>query len=145
VRSPRFLLYPTYEHQKPHLIRESYQHWLEKPSLPIERVNIEYAAEVVEERLIIDEQQLSELMPFHIGTPLFAAERLHWKRQQPLHALLLRVYRLSSPLTIAVQPEHLGCKSWLDLGGNHIEWGALQPVLDEQAFATIRQQFLQAD
>jgi hypothetical protein len=139
VQSERFYLYPTYEHQKAALIREPYQSWIEPQSereRETARVTITLYAEVVEDLLIHDESTLTELAPFHIGTATFAAERLHWKRQQPLHALVLRVYKLRTPLEVDVRAEYAGCKSWLELpltlpAGEQLS----DPVYNDETFA----------
>jgi hypothetical protein len=146
VQSKRFLLFPTYEHQKLPLIRMEYQHWLEQSVREFEQMGnqipVQYAAEVVAERLIHDDSQLTSLASYHIGTPTFASERLHWKKQQPLHALALRVYRLPMPILLENSPDFAGCKSWLELPVIDFAWSALEPVVDDEQFSSFLQKFL---
>jgi hypothetical protein len=153
VQSKRFLLFPTYEHQKKSLIAEKYhsmldetiQEWRVSP----QTVMLQYAAEVVAERLVYDEHQLAEVACYHIGTPLFALERLHWKKQQPLHVLLLRVYKRSVGINLTLKPEHSGCKSWLQLDelsmlqydGTPFDTALWSPVVDDKSFHDIFLQF----
>jgi hypothetical protein len=136
VQSERFYLYPTYEHQKATLIREPYQSWIElQPESGTALVTITLYAEVVEYLLIHDESTLAQLAPYHIGTAKFAEERLHWKRQQPLHALVLRVYKLRTPLEVDVRAEYAGCKSWLELPFKRPdEEQFADPVYDDESF-----------
>ena len=154
VQSSRFFLYPTYEHQKKGLIQAEC-HWMLEETLAewgegMQKVPLIYAAEVVGERLIFDEQQLIDLSAFHIGTPLFATERLHWKKQQPLHALMLRVYRRSVPIEVQVKSEYAGCKSWLQLdelselpsGSEAFDSHIWSPVYDDLQFANFFSRFM---
>ncbi len=145
VQSKQFLLFPTYEHQKKSLIAESYHQMLDE-SLQEWRIDpqtiiMQYAAEVVAERLVFDEQQLEQVASYHIGTPLFALERLHWKKLQPLHVLLLRVYKRSEPIKVTLKAEHAGCKSWLPVDETPFDSVVWSPVVDDESFHDIFLQF----
>src|SRR5215218_6811437 len=73
----RFFLYPTFDHQRNDLVRESHQ-----PEI----------------RRAVD-----ALSPFYVWTPDYAEKRLAWKRRHPLHVLLLRTYRIPRPVTVRVR------------------------------------------
>ena len=45
---------------------------------------------------------LDRLLDFHMWTADFAEDRLKWKRKDPLHVLILRVYLLKEPMEIPV-------------------------------------------
>lgn len=118
VKSESFLFFPTFEHQKEHLVkppfRERVGETLRRPAVP-GQVCLQAWARVTHELLIEDERSLGLLSPYHIWTEQYAEERLRWKRIKPLHALLLRVYRLKRDMTIGHAPEYDGCKSWIDV------------------------------
>ncbi|WP_372010129.1 DUF1802 family protein [Paenibacillus chitinolyticus] len=137
VVSDAFYLYPTYEHQKPHLIKDSAQPRLQETLdgwNPDDRqVTISSWAELVRDIEISDGETLEKLQPFHIWTETFAEERLKWKRKQPLHVMLLRVYKLDKPVTLDVHPSYEGCKSWIELHGE-LESAGRTPVLSDEAF-----------
>lgn len=138
LTSDAFFFFPTYEHQKEHLLKEAYRHYAVKTKEtwdPEDRhVRIGAWAEVTEDILIEDEERLKVLSPYHIWTDDYAKERLRWKRTKPLHALLLRVYALEKPASINNVPEYSGCKSWLTLpmDGSTV---MKRPVLSDAEYA----------
>jgi hypothetical protein len=40
---------------------------------------------------------------------------MKYNPKKPMNALLLRVYRLPETISVDVQPEWAGCKSWIDI------------------------------
>lgn len=137
IVSPSFYLFPTFEHQKPHLLKEENRslivETMEGWSPDTTSVTITCFAEMVEDIEVFDEAQLNKLAPFHIGSEQFAEERLKWKKKNPLHVMLLRVYRLENPLQVFIDPAYLGCKSWVQLREN-IQEASRLPVLSEDEF-----------
>ena len=131
-----FLLYPTYEHQKAELLRPEH-----RPALasllaqPRDAGQITFAHFArVEEALELDDQrQVDALAPHYIWTTDYAQSRLRWKPMLPLSALLLRVFRLSAPVTAPWQPEYGGCTSWVEVLSD-IPLGRLEPALSDAEF-----------
>ncbi|GGA52497.1 DUF1802 family protein [Paenibacillus physcomitrellae] len=122
TRSDSFYLYPAYEHQRRELLKPEVRHYvddslreLESPGLLKGQTYLYAWAEVVDDIPITSEQELSRLYEFHMWTANFVEERLRWKSEDPLHVLLLRVYRLNRPLHVPALPEYGGCKSWIDI------------------------------
>jgi hypothetical protein len=132
----RFFLYPTFDHQRIDLVRESHKPelrraleegvWAEgEPGLHSwtrdggiqqpDRVRIRAWAEVAGHYTIDDPRAVDALSPFYVWTPDYAEKRLAWKRRHPLHVLLLRTYRIPRPVTVKVREEYFGCRSWLEL------------------------------
>jgi len=137
LKSPSFYLYPTYEHQRPELVKEKYRHVVEESLAGSEQgtaaVSLTAYAEAVDDLELRDLEQLEKLYPYHMWSEGLAAERLRWKAKEPLHVLLLRVYKLEPPAIISVLPEYLGCRSWVQLS-SHPEARTLKPVFDEAMF-----------
>lgn len=139
LRSESFFFFPAYEHQKEHLLKEPFRHYVERTRASWDpgggEVRIRAWAEVTEDMLIGDEDRLKALSPFHIWTDDYATERLRWKRAKPLHCLLLRVYALEEPVSCKLLPEFNGCKSWISLSGAY----ALKkrPVLTDEAYGAV--------
>ena len=117
----RFFLYPTFDHQRNNLVRESHhpelRRALEEGVWPDEepppraliqdggitqpdRVRLRAWAEVTDHITITDPRTVDSLSPFYIWTPDYAEKRLNWKRRHPLHILLLRVHRIPRPVTV---------------------------------------------
>jgi hypothetical protein len=132
----RFFLYPTFDHQRNNLVRQSHHPELrraleegvwsdgEPPPRALiqdggiqqpERVRIRAWAEVHDHYEITDPRIVDGLSPFHIWTPDYAVKRLRWKPRHPLHVVVLRVYRIPRPVTVRVQPEYHGCASWVEI------------------------------
>lgn len=141
VESHEFFLYPTYEHQRKELIKEEYRQEVDETltgwSPENSSVKLTAYAEVADDIEIIDQDALNLLRGFHIWTDRFAEERLKWKRQKPLHVLLLRVYELEQPVEIDILPQYTGCKSWIEIQ-DAIQDTAKRPVLSDEQFQKIR-------
>ncbi|MGD1856484.1 MAG: DUF1802 family protein [Leptolyngbyaceae cyanobacterium] len=141
VPHQRVWLYPTYEHQKPHLLKHS---WAEQVKPVISgwhpsQVTLQAWAEISYVWAVNTLEAVEALLPFHIWNDQFVTERFDWKPNQPLYLLLLRVHRLDTPVQIAWQSTYGGCRSWLTLETALTETHS-QPALDSQAWTTTVQQ-----
>lgn len=132
-----FCLLPAYEHQKAHLLKPEYAGMLERTlrewSPEQERIRIRGYAEAVLDIEVTDRETLDKLRDLHIWTDEFAEERLKWKRKNPLHVLLLRVYRLEEELSVPTIPAYTGCKSWVQLEDGP-QLPSMKPVLTDAEF-----------
>lgn len=117
VSQSQFWLYPTYEHQKPDLLKPTYASRVTpvSPGWHPQTVSIGAWAAVTHCWEISSELAIESLLPFHIWSAAFVTERLKWRAKLPLTVLLLRVYRLAEPGAIPYRLEYGGCKSWIDL------------------------------
>ena len=131
MAQPYVWLYPTYEHQKPHLLKPEYaSHVTSVPSgWHPEQVDIQAWAEITHVWQISEASTVEALFPLHIWNHDFVADRLKWKPRDPLSVLLLRVYRLAQPQMIPYQPAYGGCKSWIELQSISAE--AVSPVVTD--------------
>jgi hypothetical protein len=153
VEHDRFFLYPTFDHQRRDLVRESHQPelrraleegvWAEgEPPVHAltqdggihqpDRVRIRAWAEVAGSWTVTDRRAVDELSPFYVWTPDYAEKRLAWKRHHPLHVLLLRTYRIPRPVTVKVRDDHGGCRSFLEITRDLPFEGT--PVLSDEEF-----------
>ncbi|WP_372662041.1 DUF1802 family protein [Cohnella sp.] len=136
LESPKFYLFPSYEHQRPNLVkleaRDSVELIQEEIGERSERVRITSYAEVIEDIEISDVETLQRLEELHIWTEDYAEERLKWKRTKPLHVLILRVYKLETPIDLPMKDTYAGCKSWLWL--EDVSSSRMLPVLDDNEF-----------
>ncbi|HIW33524.1 MAG TPA: DUF1802 family protein [Candidatus Paenibacillus intestinavium] len=135
--SPQFYLMPAYEHQKEHLLKEAFQgriaatmtQWSPTQSY----MKLEGYAKVVEDIEITSEEQLQALRDLHIWTDEFTTERLKWKKKNPLHLLIMRVYRLEKPALPPMRTPYMGCKSWVKIE-DELKASNLEPVLTDEKF-----------
>jgi hypothetical protein len=149
----RFFLYPTFDHQRYDLVRESHQPELsraleegvwadgEPPAGALaldgdisqpDRVRIRAWAEVAAHFTVADRRAVEALSPYYVWTTDYAEKRLAWKRRHPLHVILLRTYRIPRPVTVKVREEYGGCRSWLELTRELPFEGT--PVLSDEEF-----------
>jgi hypothetical protein len=117
VAHDEVLLYPTYEHQQPHLLKPRYADLVQPvPSgWHPETVRIGAWARITDIFQISEAETVAALLPQHIWNEQFAAERFGWKPRFPLYVLLLRAYKLPQERIIPYRAEYGGCKSWIDL------------------------------
>ena len=155
VEQDRFFLYPTYDHQRHDLVRESHIPELSRAleegvwadgEPPVQtlgcdnidripqpdRVRIRAWAELAGHYTITDPRCVDALSPFYVWSTDYAEKRLEWKRRHPLHVLLLRTYRIPRPVTVRVKDEYGGCRSWLELQRDLPFEGT--PVLSDDEF-----------
>ena len=114
VEADRFYLYPTYFHQQ--------------KSEPAD-VTITHWCEVVRTWRV---REIEPLVPL-VVIPREALEaRYRFRPDQALHVIGVRAFALPEPRTIAVQPEYIGCKSWVSID-DEIDVDGSAPALDEAA------------
>lgn len=117
-----FLLYPTLEHQTAEYLQSNY---LQDYELLLKRNSSEIVQDKVNTIRIIarieamqefhDHEILSKLEKYHIWNEKYVNMRMSYNPKKPMNALLLRVYKLPEPISINVNPEWAGCKSWIDV------------------------------
>jgi hypothetical protein len=135
VAQEQVLLYPTYEHQQPKLLKPDYSNRV----VPVtsgwhpETVRIGSWAKITDILPVFDENIVNQLLPFHVWNEHFICDRLKWKPRQPLFVLLLRAYNLAQISYIPYRSEYGGCKSWIDLE-HSISVENAAPVLPESVY-----------
>ena len=133
---PRFLLYPSYEHQQESLLQPAFHRALaatfrERPEEGFALFT--HWGEVTESFDIMEEERVAALTPLHIWTAEYAAKRLHWRPRKPLMAMLVRLYRLPSARLVPVLPRYAGCTSWVELEDEISVEGSV-PAVSESRF-----------
>ena len=117
VSQRRVWLYPTYEHQQPELLQSKYASQVQP--VPAgwhpETVPISGWAEIDCIFPVTDPSALPALEPFHVWNETFVEQRLAWKPQKMLYALVLRSHRLRQPYELPYRSQYGGCRSWIEL------------------------------
>lgn len=138
VEQEEFFFFPSYEHQKRHLVKPAFHSHLDAVLAgwagPTGGVPITHWARVTDVAQITGEDMVARLDPYHIMTRNYAQERLHWNPSKPLNVLFVRAYRLTEPRWIVNEPHYSGCTSWIELEADLDPVGAT-PVLDDAAYA----------
>ncbi|MEO0770476.1 MAG: DUF1802 family protein [Cyanobacteria bacterium J06649_4] len=134
-QSETVVLFPTFEHQKPGLLKPKYQAAVDPvtPGWHPENIKLKAWAKITDVFLTHEAERVEALANFHIWQPQLAQERLKWKAKQPLYVLLLRAYRFPAPIEIPWRSEYGGCRSWIELA-QAVDVAAANPVMDESAY-----------
>ncbi|WP_413198607.1 DUF1802 family protein [Nostoc piscinale] len=138
VAHEQVLLYPTFEHQQPFLLKSEYANLVcpVTPGWHPETIRIGSWAEITDILPISEESTVNALLPFHIWNEYFISDRLKWKPRQPLYVLLLRTYKLPKVQEIPYLPKYGGCKSWIDLA-QPIDIAGAAPVFSDADYSLI--------
>jgi len=128
----RVLLYPTYEHQDPTLLKHSGAVEQVESVCPRATIEISSLAEITDVMQVSNLDVVRSLLPFHIWNNRFVEERLKWKPRSPLYLLLLRVFRLPQSQVIAYREEYGGCRSWIEV--DEVKVDPAIPVLSDAEY-----------
>lgn len=135
VTDKQVLLYPTFEHQQPGLLKPEFAPQVKsvESGWHPEVIRIASWAEITDVFLVAWEPAITALFPYHIWNENFVSDRLKWKQNQPIYILLLRAYRLAESREIPYIPEYGGCRSWIDLA-DAISLEGSQAVLSDREY-----------
>ena len=160
IRQKSFLLFPTLEHQAVEYLQSKYLQTYDlllrgNKSQDIQNktntVLVLARIEAIQE--FHDHEMLPELEKYHIWNEKYVNMRMNYNPKKPMNALLLRVYKLPQPISIDVNPEWAGCKSWIDIDiaekyGN--QFGSVpkmfeqsEPVIKDKEFQRIFENFME--
>jgi len=135
VPEARFLLYKSYEHQRPDLLKPAYRDLLR--DIPSRRddepIVLTSLAEVVGAYEISEPEALAALEPHHMWSREYAEKRFRWRPKKPLTVLVLRTHLLPEPVELPYSESYGGCKSWVELESQVLIEGAT-PALGERDF-----------
>jgi len=128
-----FLLFPTHFHQQREHVRGEPTPTTEADLARPEDIVIRLAARVEWSGRVGDWGAAVALAPHHVWKEEVVRERFGYGGETGLSVAVVRVFRLASPLVLAMEKRFGGCRSWVDLP----EGGALEmePVLNEHAHA----------
>ena len=151
-----FLFYPTLEHQAREYVQANYLQEFEFQKTndvnikeTTNTISIMARMEAIQE--FDDDSVLSKLEKYHIWNEKYVRMRMKYNPKKPMNALLLRVYRLPESISVDVQPEWAGCKSWIDIelskkyGKSYEDANELleqsKPVIKDEDFRRIQDNF----
>ena len=136
VEHEEFFLFPTQFHQQRESVIPSAQQrfdQLARSTQDASRMRLEFFARVAESRRLDSLSKAERLRGQHIWCDEVIANRFDWGRERSIHALAVRVFRLSQPVNLPMLPSYAGCKSWIEMVEDVATTGA-GPVLSERDF-----------
>lgn len=139
VEARDVLLFPTFLHEdeQTETLQPCYTAWLrdeQKKREKGENVRIEAWAQVTDILPITNFGALLGLGSQHIYSEKFVRYRIGNEPHKTLYALFLRAYNLSSPVTVPMEMDYYGCKSWITLS-QPIATGEAAPAMSDTAYA----------
>jgi hypothetical protein len=160
IRQKSFLLFPTLEHQAEQYLQSKYLQTYDlllrgNKSQDIQnKTNTLWVLARIEAiQEFHDHEMLPILEKYHIWNEKYVNMRMNYNPKKPMNALLLRAYKLPQPISIDVNPEWAGCKSWIDIDiaekyGN--QFGSVpkmfdqsEPVIKDKEFQRILEDFME--
>ena len=160
IRQKSFLLFPTLEHQTEEYLQSKYLQTYDlllrgnKSEDNQNKTNTLWVLARIEAiQEFHDHEMLPELEKYHIWNEKYVNMRMNYNPKKPMNALLLRVYKLPQPISIDINPEWAGCKSWIDIDiaekyGN--QFGTVpkmfdqsEPVIKDEEFQRISKNFME--
>ena len=137
IEHRRFLLFPTFLHQNPQMLKPNERAGVNPPAEEPSRITLSSFAEVTDIIQLRDRQQMDAIDDQHIWSPALVDMRFNYRPNNPLYLLIVRTFVLPEPVSIDNTPAYAGCKSWVPLDGA-IDITAARSALDDETFRTRR-------
>lgn len=116
ARAGRFWLFPTQFHAQTEKTKPAAARFFAtSPASSEENVTLRYFADITYHTFLADWSVISALDPYHFWTEAAVREKFDWAQPPGLHAFIVRVHRLNTPITLALTADMGGCKSWIEL------------------------------
>ena len=136
VRHDRFLLYPTYFHEKaaevaPRLLPTLAGAHARRPPEGI--VRLEYVADVAAVWPVHDLARLPAIEHEHGLAAAAVESRFHYKNRPGVQVVAVRLSRLAAPVDVAERRRYAGCVSWVELD-DAIDVAGAAPVISAAEF-----------
>jgi hypothetical protein len=132
VRHERFLLYPTYFHEKPAELAPRFVPSLGDSVEPHGTVRFRYVADVAGVWWVTDLDRLRAIES-HVGLTWAAIEsRFNYRNNPGVHVVALKLSELSAHVEVEDKPRYRGCVSWVSLD-HPIDVADAKPVLPSGA------------
>lgn len=160
IRQKSFLLFPTLEHQAEEYLQSKYLQTYDlllrgnkSEDIQNKTNTLWVLARIEAIQEFHDHEMLPELEKYHIWNEKYVNMRMNYNPKKPMNALLLRVYKLPQSISIDINPEWAGCKSWIDIDiaekyGN--QFGSVpkmfdqsEPVIKDKEFQRISKDFME--
>lgn len=137
----RFVLFPTFLHQAPAMLKPAEQGRVKPLQAEPSQVELSLAGEVTDILRLESREQMDRLDDLHIWTPPLIDMRYNYRPQNPLYLILVRAWRLSEPTTIENTPGYAGCKSWVPFS-EAVPTAGSRPVLTDDQYAAARSEIM---
>ncbi len=110
---------------------------LQKLTAEPDQINLTAAVQITDIIPMHSRAVMDALDAHHIWTPALIDMRFNYRPENPLYLLLVRAYKLPTPITIQNTPAYAGCKSWVPLE-KAVNVGAAIPALIDSEYEKMR-------
>jgi hypothetical protein len=138
VRHERFLLYPTFFHEKEHELAERFRPALDEAHAnrpPEGMIELRLVASVAAVWRVTELERLRRIAGEHGLTWGAVESRFRYRDDPMVHVVAVRVARLPAVVTLPEVRRYHGCVSWIKLDDG-IAVQPAEPVIAEDAFAS---------
>ncbi len=125
----RFLLYPTFIHQNPDMIKPHRRAEITPITTEPTTLQIRGYAEVARILQVPSRPAMDALSDLHLWAPPLIDMRFNYRAEKPLYLVIVRAFSLPTPITIPNTLAYAGCKSWVPLD-HPIDITNAHPALD---------------
>ena len=137
VRHDRFLLYPTFFHEKLNELAPRFHPSLESAHAtrpPDGTIELRYLANVAAVWQVTELERLRAIGHEHGLTWGAVESRFRYREDPRVHVVAVRIAKLPTVVTLPEARRYTGCVSWVKLD-EAVEVSGAHPVLDEESFA----------
>ncbi|MBK5188140.1 MAG: DUF1802 family protein [Gemmatimonadaceae bacterium] len=138
VRHDRFLLYPTYFHEKLNELAERFHSTLDAAHAnrpPQGMIELRYVANVAAVWQVTELDRLRAIDGEHGLTWGAVESRFRYRDDPHVHVVAVRIAVLPAAVSLPEVRRYTGCVSWVKLDQD-VDVSGARPVLDDQSFAT---------
>ena len=132
LQEKHFLLFPTFLHQQPGMVKESRRGELRLRDGEPETIAIGGWASVTDVVRASGREAVDRIFAHHLWDVPQIDMRFNYKPSHPLYVVLLRAYRLPAVVEVANTKEYAGCVSWVPLGREISLTGSAAAMGDEE-------------
>lgn len=136
VRHDRFLLYPTFFHEKLNELALRFHATLEAAHAtrpPDGMIELRYVASVAAVWQVTELERLRAIESAHGLTWGAVSSRFNYRDDPRVHVVAVRVAKLPAVATLPEVRRYTGCVSWVKLDED-VDVAGAQPVLDDASF-----------
>lgn len=111
----RFALFPTFLHQKSDSVKPAWREKIKSVDREPDTITIRGWAEVYWIGRVPNRSCFDRLDDLHVWDKPLIDMRFNYRPDYPLYVMVLRGWVLPEPVTITLDEQYAGCKSWVPL------------------------------
>lgn len=138
LEHPRFLLYPTFIHQDPRMLKPQLRQTLPSQRAEPDAIPIRGYAQVARIFEVPSRPKLESLDDLHIWDAPMLDMRFNYRPEKPLYLVVVEAFALAAPVMVPNTMEYAGCKSWVPLK-EEIDVAGARSAMESEALSALVQ------